>query len=214
MANDKAKARKAQAAQVRQEFQQKKRRQALLRRGLLGAVAIAATVGMGYCYVSERQMTAAVTSASYPAAQHLPGPLNYRENPPLGGPHNVVWQTCGVYDTAIHNEHAVHSLEHGAIWITYRPDLPAADVESLKRLAADDYMLLSPYPDLPAPVVASAWNHQIRLDGAADPRLPQFIRRYKNNPQNTPEFGASCFGGTTATAAMDSLNTGTGGMMR
>jgi hypothetical protein len=99
----------------------------------------------------------------------------------------------------------VHSLEHGAVWITYRPDLPAADVQRLQALAADDYMLLSPYPGLPAPVVATAWNHQLPLTGADDPRLPQFIRRFKNNPTTTPEFGATCSGGNTATADRNTL---------
>jgi hypothetical protein len=101
----------------------------------------------------------------------------------------------------------VHSLEHGAVWITYRPDLPPDQVQTLKSTAADDFMLLSPYPGLPSPVVASAWNHQIRLDGAADSRLQPFIDQYKNNPAITPEFGAPCAGGTSATAAADTLRT-------
>jgi hypothetical protein len=52
----------------------------------------------------------------------------------------------------------------------------------------------------------------MRLTGADDPRLPEFIRRYKNNPRTTPEFGASCFGGTNASAEANSLNTGSGPM--
>jgi hypothetical protein len=132
----------------------------------------------------------------------------------MGGPHNVVWQNCGVYAVPVHNEHAVHALEHGAVWITYRPDLAAEDVARLRDAASDDYMLLSPFPGLPAPVVASSWNHQIQLDGASDPRLESFIRRYKNNPQTTPEFGAACLGGTSATAADDSLRSGGRGMSR
>lgn len=214
MANEKAKAKKAQAAEARAEFQRKKRRGALIRRGVLGLVALSLAGGVGYCVVANRQLMAAVVTASYPAAQHLPGPLNYKENPPLGGPHNVVWQTCGVYAAPIHNEHAVHSLEHGAVWLTYRPDLPADEVQRLQAIAADDYMLLSPYPGLPAPVVATSWNRQIQLDGAADSRLPAFIRQFKNNPQSTPEFGATCLGGTSALATADSLNTGSGPMAR
>jgi hypothetical protein len=62
-------------------------------------------------------------------------------------------------------------------------------------------MLLSPYPGLGAPVVASAWNHQIQLTGADDPRLGRFIARFKNSPSTTPEFGAVCTGGTSVSAA-------------
>jgi hypothetical protein len=116
-----------------------------------------------------------------------------------------VWQTCGIYDNPIHNEHAVHSLEHGAVWITYRPGLPADQIQRLKTLASDDFMLLSPYPGLPAPIVATAWNNQLQLERADDPRLPRFISRFKNNPSTTPEFGAACFGGTMVGAEANSL---------
>ena len=82
----------------------------------------------------------------------------------------------------------------------------------LRGLAADDFMLLSPYPGLASQVVASAWNHQIRLDGAADPSLQVFIAQYKNNPQITPEFGAPCAGGTSASATANTLETPPRGM--
>jgi hypothetical protein len=175
-----------------------------------GAVALSVAVVVG-CYAmgdgeADVEIQADVVTTNYPAARHMTGPITYAENPPMGGLHNPIWQNCGIYDVPIHSEHAVHSLEHGAVWITYRPDLPAADVQRLRALASDDYMLLSPFPGLPAPVVASSWNNQIRLTGADDPRLPQFIRTYKNNPRTTPEFGATCAGGTNASAEANSLS--------
>jgi len=108
----------------------------------------------------------------------------------------------------------VHSLAHGAVWITYRPELAADQVQVLKTLAADDYMLLSPYPGLDHPVVASTWNHQLALDRADDAALPAFIAEFKNNPDSTPEFGAACLGGTSALATADTLNTAAGAMRR
>jgi len=45
-----------------------------------------------------------------------------------------VWLACGVYDEAVRDENAVHDLEHGTVWITHDPGLPADDVE---RLAAE-----------------------------------------------------------------------------
>jgi hypothetical protein len=105
-------------------------------------------------------------------------------------------------------------MEHGAVWITYRPDLPPDQVQILKSTASDDFILLSPYPGLASPVVASAWNHQITLDGAADSRLRPFIDRYKNNPETTPEFGAPCAGGTSATGAADTLRNPQGALGR
>ncbi|HEU0114273.1 MAG TPA: DUF3105 domain-containing protein [Thermomicrobiales bacterium] len=129
--------------------------------------------------------------------EHVLGPVHYPQNPPAGGPHNPVWETCAFYDKPVPNEQAVHSQEHGAVWITYRPDLPADQVKTLKRLAhGNENLLVSPYPGLPAPVVASAWGAQVRLDGADDPRLQQFIDYYAGNG---PERGATCQRGSDAT---------------
>jgi hypothetical protein len=127
---------------------------------------------------------------------HTTDPVSYQQSPPVGGDHNPVWQNCGFYDKPIRNENGVHSLEHGAVWITYQPDLPSEQVETLRKLAqSQDFILVSPYPDLPAPVVASAWGKQLQLDSADDPRLEQFVGAFKKGPQ-TPEPNAPCTGGT------------------
>lgn len=130
-----------------------------------------------------------------PGNRHTQGEVDYEQTPPAGGVHSPIWQNCGFYAQPVREEHAVHSLEHGAVWITYRPGLPQEQVERLRELAqSQTYILVSPYPDLPAPVVASAWGKQLRLDSAGDPRLEQFIRAYRQGPQ-TPEPGAACTGG-------------------
>lgn len=131
--------------------------------------------------------------------QHTDGPVEYDQNPPVGGMHSPVLQNCEFYSEPVGNEHAVHSLEHGAVWITYNPDLPAADIAKLEAMAeGHDHLLISPYEGLPAPVVASAWGVQLQLDGVDDPYLPLFISYYEQGPQ-TPEPGAPCSGGTDAT---------------
>ncbi|HEY0872425.1 MAG TPA: DUF3105 domain-containing protein [Vicinamibacterales bacterium] len=178
------------------------------------AISMVIAIALSYSFYRKSRLLQRVTTTNYSAGQHLAGPIEYKEKPPMGGPHNVVWQTCGAYDAPIHNEHAVHSLEHGAIWITYRPGLAGDQLQTLKTLAADDFMLLSPYPGLDHPIVASAWNHQLSFDSADDPALRAFIAKYKNNPETTPEFGASCLGGTRALATEDSLRTIPGPMRR
>jgi hypothetical protein len=130
-----------------------------------------------------------------PAGKHTEANVNYKQNPPVGGPHNPVWQNCGYYDQPVHDENAVHSLEHGAVWITYSPNLPQDQVEHLRDIAENEtYVLVSPRDDLPSPVVASAWGKQLRLDDAEDPDLERFIGAYEQGPQ-TPEKGAVCTGG-------------------
>jgi hypothetical protein len=130
-----------------------------------------------------------------PGGEHTEGAVDYAQSPPVGGEHNSIWQNCGFYEEPIRNETAVHSLEHGAVWITYSPDLPQGEVERLRDLAqSEDYVLVSPYPDLDSPVVASAWGKQLNLESAEDPDLERFIGAYSQGPQ-TPEPGAACTGG-------------------
>jgi hypothetical protein len=211
--SDRPEQRSAEREAAARAYAARQKRQQLLRWGGI-LIVVLGVAAFAYRYFQQRQLLTTVTTASYPAGQHVAGKITHKENPPVGGAHNVAWQNCGVYNVPIHSEHAVHSLEHGAVWITYRPDLPADQVQTLAALATDDYMLVSPYPGLPAPVVASAWNHQIRLDGAGDPRLKAFVDEYRNNPANTPEFGASCFGAIGTTATTDTLTNPSAGMPR
>ncbi|GAB3605250.1 DUF3105 domain-containing protein [Conyzicola nivalis] len=119
---------------------------------------------------------------------------DYGMNPPAGGNHNQAWLNCGVYSEPQQNENAVHALEHGAVWVTYDPDaLSDEEVETLRDSIPSTYMLLTPYPDLPAPVVASAWANQVQLDGVDDPRLGDFIEKFRQSP-DAPEPGAACTG--------------------
>jgi hypothetical protein len=136
-----------------------------------------------------------VVSYSNLSRNHSEAPQQYPQTPPVGGVHSSVWQNCGIYDQPVRNENAVHSLEHGAVWLAYRPDLPAAAVETLRSLArGHDHVLLAPYPNLPHAVVATAWGLQLPVEDASDPRLSLFVTRYENGPQ-TPEPGAVCSGG-------------------
>lgn len=127
---------------------------------------------------------------------HVDGPIDYDADPPSGGDHNQVWLNCGVYDQAVPTENAVHSLEHGAVWFAYQPDLDSDQVDALVALAETepDRIIVSPYPDLPSPVVAVAWERRLAVDDATDPRLEVFLETYVNGDQ-APEPAVSCSGG-------------------
>jgi hypothetical protein len=122
-------------------------------------------------------------------AAHSDLPQTYPQVPPVGGTHNPVWTTCTFYDKPVPVEMGVHSLEHGAVWITFRSDVPQPDVDRLATLArGQKYILVSPWDDtLPSPIVASAWGRQLRLQSVTDPRLVQFILLYSGHgPENAP----------------------------
>lgn len=130
---------------------------------------------------------------------HLDTPVDYPQTPPVGGPHTAVWQSCAVYDVDFPKERGVHSMEHGAVWITYTAGLPEADIAVLKSLAeSGKEVLVSPFTGLPTPVVATAWGKQLQLDSVSDPRLAQFVTMFDDGPQ-TPEVNTPCAGGISET---------------
>ena len=121
--------------------------------------------------------------------------IPFGELPPAGGVHDPSWQTCGVYDEPLNTPNVVHSLEHGAIWITYQPDLPDDQVQAIRdAIQGQNYLVVSPYPEQRSPIVLTGWGVQLELDDVDDDRFQQFIERYRLGP-TTPERGASCTNG-------------------
>jgi hypothetical protein len=129
---------------------------------------------------------------------HVDGPVDYAESPPVGGPHAPPpdWADCTgtVYDVDVRHENAVHSLEHGAVWITYNPDeIQDADIDTLAALVKNQSgRMMSPYVGLDSPISIQSWGHQLKVDSADDPRIEQFADLLTLNNEFTPEPGASC----------------------
>lgn len=117
----------------------------------------------------------------YPATTNrtVEGPIRYDREPPTNGNHAPLWQNCGFYEKPIQDRHAVHSMDHGVVWITHRPDLPQRQLETLRPYGNENYVIVSPYPGQDAPVIATSWRVQLELGGANDPRLEQFVDEFK-----------------------------------
>jgi hypothetical protein len=131
---------------------------------------------------------------------HKDGPQTYLTSPPVGGAHNQTWQNCmgDVYAEPIANEHAVHSLEHGAVWISYKQGLAADQVDVLKKkVEGKDYMLMSPYAGLDKNVSVQVWGYQLKTDDVNDKRIGEFISAARIKASMEP--GAACSSGNTTT---------------
>jgi hypothetical protein len=197
-------ARTARLEAVRtQQRRTARRRKAVI---VTAVVAVVALVGGGSWVLIAAGGSGSSAEAQVPltglqtytglARDHVTGTVVYPQTPPVGGKHSAIWQNCGVYSAPVHNENAVHSLEHGAMWITYRPDLPATEIATIADdLSGQPYGLVSPYPGLPSPIVATAWGVQLKLNSASDPRLKSFINTYKSGSL-APEPRGECTGGT------------------
>ncbi len=193
--------RKARLEAVKKEQARRARKRNVIIASVAGPLVVVIVVLAGIAIKHNADATpgsdiAGLKTYTGLSRNHVNTPVTYKQTPPVGGDHYSVPQNCGVYDQPIRNENGVHSLEHGAVWITYQPGLAADQVAKLAAAAkGQSYILVSPYPNLPAPVVASAWGEQVQLPNASDPRLEQFIRTFEQGPQ-TPEPGAACSGGT------------------
>jgi Protein of unknown function (DUF3105) len=169
-----------------------------------GVIAYAVTRSSGGSNADKPATATAAEIAKIPgivhktitSRNHVAGVVNYgNDSPPFGGDHNQYWAQCTgvVYDHQLANENAVHTLEHGAIWITYRPGLDQASISTLtNKVIGKNYMLLTPYAGLKTPISLQAWGYQLFVNSANDPRIDQFIKDLRLNPNVIPEYGASC----------------------
>jgi hypothetical protein len=128
---------------------------------------------------------------------HVTKKVKYPMGPPVGGDHDQVWMNCNgdVYTKAINNMNAVHSLEHGAVWVTYNSKAADADVTALaEKVKKTPYTLMSPVEDQKDPIMLSAWGKQRTVTSASDPNVDRFLSEFVQGKQ-TPEPGAACTNG-------------------
>ncbi|MBT2403618.1 MULTISPECIES: DUF3105 domain-containing protein [unclassified Streptomyces] len=128
---------------------------------------------------------------------HVDTPVKYEMNPPVGGDHSPRWMNCNgdVYQNPVPEVNAVHSLEHGAVWVTYNDKAAKADLDKLAAtVGKTPYTLMSPVKEQAGAIMLSAWGKQLTVDKASDPRVAQFFTKYVQGPQ-TPEPAAPCTNG-------------------
>lgn len=176
--------------------------------GILAAIVVVALVWASFAFAPQPDPVAEYDEGSEGAAvegvetfsnrtDHVEGTVDYEQNPPAGGPHNAIWLNCGVYSEPVPNENAVHSLEHGAVWVTYDPALTDDDLDTLREWLPSSYAILSPYEGMDTSVAVTAWNTQLKVDSVSDDRIGDFFEEYWRS-QNAPEPGAACTGGIDA----------------
>jgi hypothetical protein len=107
--------------------------------------------------------------------------------PPAGGPHFVNQLPGGIYDAPVEDGRAIHSLEHGLIWITYRPDQISADqLKALTDIAGDRRrdVILSPRPQNRDLVVLTSWGRRQIVEPTDSKAIKDFI---SSNLNRSPE---------------------------
>lgn len=172
----------------------------------LGGVAAAAIVALVVVSVVTAPAPRPVFSAGSDGAEidgvetfthvttHTDDDVTYEQTPPAGGAHSNAWLNCGIYLEPQKDENAVHSMEHGAVWVTYDPSKVSGDAyEELQRQMPSSYVILSPFEGMDSPITLSAWNTQLKVDAVDDERIGDFFEEYWRS-QNVPEPNALCSG--------------------
>jgi hypothetical protein len=246
--------RNARLEELRREQKRKERRRSLIIYGTSGFVAVALILGIvlytvadasakdrthkiGYVAGASAAATAAgctgtVNDASQ-GSSHVTTTVNYKFSPPSSGSHNPDPLPDGIpfYNPAsgIPVERAVHNLEHGFIVGWYDKDLPAAQVEKLRSLAANagPRFIGVPWTRGAFPdgkhFVLTAWDRTQRCTTVSADVIKDFVAKHANPDPNgatwdsptAPESGAqggtldvSADGPLTSTAQGGSSSTG------
>ncbi|MEU7324294.1 DUF3105 domain-containing protein [Streptomyces griseoviridis] len=207
-------ARKARIEEMRRSDQARERRNRVLAIGASVVAVAALVVGVVLVVQSQDDGGGATTDAKTEGhfttgadgvktwkgtlgRTHVTKTVHYPTEPPVGGDHNQVWMNCNgdVYTKPLNNMNAVHSLEHGSVWVTYTDKAAKADVEALAaKVRKTPYTLMSPDDKQADPIMLTAWGHQRTVKSASDPDVASFFEKFVQGEQ-TPEPGAACTGG-------------------
>ena len=142
--------------------------------------------------ISTEEMLEEVEYLVITSREHTDENVDYPTAPPAGGDHLGIWHTCGIYKVELLDEAAVHSLEHGAVWITYKPEIKKEEIVKLTTMLSDKTkILLSPHSEQMAQIVATAWGRRLEIETATDPRLNKFIDFFTDG-ESAPEAGITC----------------------
>ena len=107
----------------------------------------------------------------------------YTSNPPSSGPHYGQTAKTGSRDKEIPDQHLIHNLEHGDIWIAYHPRISETMQNQLKKFGASK-VVVTPREANETDVALVAWGRidtfNIENNLLDKQRIRDFIKRNIN----------------------------------
>ncbi len=104
----------------------------------------------------------------------------YNSNPPTSGAHgeSLPW---GFYEEEIKDGNAVHNLEHGGIWISYK-DLNGTEIDKLRVIAKNNpgSVIVSPRASNDSKVAVASWGRLLKMETIDEDKIREYIRKNKN----------------------------------
>ena len=121
--------------------------------------------------------------------------FTYNSNPPTSGPHYASPANWGAYDYEANDKIFIHNLEHGGVWIAYRPTVATSTIDDLKAVAEEfggSKIVMAPRAANDSDVAIVAWARLLKLNlvGGAltDDQKNQIRAFYKAYKNKGPEF--------------------------
>ncbi|OGE82497.1 MAG: hypothetical protein A3B10_00275 [Candidatus Doudnabacteria bacterium RIFCSPLOWO2_01_FULL_44_21] len=156
---------------------------------LIYIIVILAVLGLGFWLFS--------TSNSQQQPENLPGQTledqgqlhidqgsfdhpAYNSNPPTSGWHWPQAAEWGIYKATQPDEQLIHNLEHGGVWIAYKPGSVDEQTVNLLQDFAKRYrkVIVEPREANDAAIALAAWTHLDKLDQYDESQILRFIASY------------------------------------
>jgi len=114
---------------------------------------------------------------------HVPAgtDVEYKTNPPTSGSHLAEAEKWGIFSNEIDDMAAVHSMEHGGIWISYK-DITQEEISSLEEVSKQNSQstVVSPRSGNDGKIVIASWGKMVKLETAEKALIQKYIDTYKN----------------------------------
>lgn len=104
--------------------------------------------------------------------------IDYNSNPPAAGEHYAITAHGGIYGKVPADGNLVHSLEHGAVILWYKADLPRVDVQKLEKIYSNSFgakKIMTPRENLDVPVALSSWGRVLKLTTIDEKKIKDFF---------------------------------------
>ncbi len=117
------------------------------------------------------------TAESQAAQLHSDADQEYPSTPPVSGVHTQESAACGTHATSLLDENMVHTLEHGAVGILFKPEVPPEQIEDIEAIVNefDTHVFSAPYAEMDNAITVVAWAHLMRLDEFEEDAIREFI---------------------------------------
>lgn len=172
------------------------RRSKLMRRLIMWAVVLIVIIGGVYLfvlYLKHQDQTLPGVVYEMQGREHIePGSKHdsYNSNPPTSGPHYASPAPWGVYRDALPDGQLIHNLEHGGVWISYKPGISQDIAQKLEGFSKKygSKIIVTPRKENDTDIALTVWTRLEKFNAGeySDERVDNFIRRLRNKTAPEP----------------------------